>query len=115
MMYCRSCGNQLPDDAAFCNRCGTKVQVAEDYATRKSPLGRPNIQFDSNPQLPPTQFSNGPQPPLQQFGSNPQLPPQQFGSSPQLPSSWQTPTSSQSGQIFPPTPPSQPGRVSGAN
>src|SRR5712692_3340493 len=101
MMYCRSCGNQLPDDAAFCNGCGTRVQVDEDDATRK---GRPTIQFDSNPQFPPTQFS-----------SSPQLPPQQFGSSPQLPSSWQTPTSSQSGQMFPPMTPSQPGLSSGAN
>jgi len=24
MSYCTQCGNQLPDDATFCNKCGTK-------------------------------------------------------------------------------------------
>ena len=25
-MYCRYCGQQLPDDSAFCTKCGKKVQ-----------------------------------------------------------------------------------------
>ena len=25
-MYCRYCGQQLPDDSAFCSKCGKKVQ-----------------------------------------------------------------------------------------
>ncbi len=27
-MYCLKCGQQLPDDAAFCVKCGTKVTVS---------------------------------------------------------------------------------------
>src|SRR6266705_4416402 len=27
-MYCVKCGAQLPDDAAFCSRCGTKMNQA---------------------------------------------------------------------------------------
>ena len=25
MKYCQSCGKQLPDEAAFCDECGTRV------------------------------------------------------------------------------------------
>ncbi|MBP3469462.1 MAG: zinc-ribbon domain-containing protein, partial [Lachnospiraceae bacterium] len=27
MKTCPKCGNQLPDDAAFCNNCGEKMAV----------------------------------------------------------------------------------------
>ena len=26
-MFCKNCGNQLPDDALFCGSCGTKVEA----------------------------------------------------------------------------------------
>lgn len=26
-MFCRKCGEQLPDDAKFCGKCGTKVEL----------------------------------------------------------------------------------------
>lgn len=26
-MFCKNCGNQLPDNAVFCGSCGTKVEV----------------------------------------------------------------------------------------
>ena len=35
-MYCKSCGAALPDDAAFCPECGTKI--AEKRKPEKSPL-----------------------------------------------------------------------------
>ncbi|MDO4883294.1 MAG: zinc-ribbon domain-containing protein, partial [Oscillospiraceae bacterium] len=29
MAFCKHCGNQLPDDAAFCSNCGTPVDNAQ--------------------------------------------------------------------------------------
>lgn len=31
-MFCRKCGNEIPDDSVFCLKCGTKVEVAENKA-----------------------------------------------------------------------------------
>ena len=28
-MFCKKCGNQLPDGAMFCSKCGTKQDVSE--------------------------------------------------------------------------------------
>ena len=34
-MYCRYCGQQLPDDSAFCSKCGKKLEdpVTEEPET----------------------------------------------------------------------------------
>ena len=29
-MFCRKCGNEIPDDSVFCLKCGTKVEVVEN-------------------------------------------------------------------------------------
>lgn len=29
-MFCRKCGNEIPDDSVFCLKCGTKVEVADN-------------------------------------------------------------------------------------
>ena len=42
-MFCRSCGNQLADNAKFCNKCGTKVQVREEA------VGPPPVIPDPEP------------------------------------------------------------------
>ena len=37
MAFCKHCGNQLPDDAAFCSNCGTPVDNAQQ-------TGQQNVQ-----------------------------------------------------------------------
>ena len=29
-MYCSSCGNKLPEDARFCEKCGTPVHIGAE-------------------------------------------------------------------------------------
>jgi len=44
-MYCRYCGQQLPDDSAFCSKCGKKVQhdgnIAAEPVKQAAPLAIP--------------------------------------------------------------------------
>lgn len=41
-MFCKNCGNQLPDDAVFCGHCGTRVEsepaVQPAYAAPQEPV-----------------------------------------------------------------------------
>lgn len=39
-MFCAKCGKELPDNAKFCNACGTKVEVP----TQEEPAGNPEPQ-----------------------------------------------------------------------
>ncbi|MFL5695852.1 MAG: zinc ribbon domain-containing protein [Ktedonobacteraceae bacterium] len=101
-MYCHRCGNGLPNDAVFCNICGTRVLLTDQDMPGPSPLGKVTVQFgDSSPMTPPRLSGSLPYPPTQ-FGDNSpitppqfsglQYPPTQFGdSSPQLSSSQQYP------------------------
>ena len=41
-MYCYRCGNQIPDNSSYCNRCGTKIQtVVENVRRPKIPVPPP--------------------------------------------------------------------------
>lgn len=40
-MFCTSCGTALPENAAFCPGCGTKVQAAAAGSTAAAPAPRP--------------------------------------------------------------------------
>src|SRR5437016_10732851 len=114
-MYCHRCGNRLPNEAVFCNSCGTKVLLNDQDIPQPPPLGKVTVQFgDSSPMTPP-ELSSGPPYSAPQFGDNfrmtppqfssPPYPPTQFGDSspmtppqfssppyPQYPANWQVPT-----------------------
>ena len=44
-MFCLQCGNKLPEDAIFCNRCGTNVRPSDSGLRGQSPPGRITRQF----------------------------------------------------------------------
>lgn len=35
-MYCRNCGNELPENSAYCNKCGTKQDTATNTNTQSN-------------------------------------------------------------------------------
>lgn len=35
-MFCRKCGNEIPDDSVFCLKCGTKVEVSDNTVQEDS-------------------------------------------------------------------------------
>ena len=49
-MYCKHCGNKIPDDAIFCPNCGTKINCY-DCASGEDVSGRGNApqSFDRQP------------------------------------------------------------------
>ncbi|MBQ7003468.1 MAG: zinc-ribbon domain-containing protein [Oscillospiraceae bacterium] len=50
MAFCIKCGNELPDDAAFCNKCGQKILVTEDKTEQTKDTGEISSEndFDSS-------------------------------------------------------------------
>mgnify|MGYP000171924701 CR=1 FL=1 len=36
-MFCVKCGQQLPDDAIFCSRCGNKVSISSEEVSDPTP------------------------------------------------------------------------------
>lgn len=49
-MYCKHCGNKIPDDAIFCPNCGTKINCY-DCASGEDASGRGDApqSFDRQP------------------------------------------------------------------
>ena len=35
-MYCKNCGNELPESAKFCGKCGVKVETVVSDVNKKS-------------------------------------------------------------------------------
>jgi len=55
MPFCTACGNQNPDDARFCSRCGTKLATGDgpetpgpDEATATISIGTPPEKVDTS-------------------------------------------------------------------
>ncbi len=44
-MYCPGCGNELPDEAAFCKACGKRVNREVSFARRSKPLSSYDFVF----------------------------------------------------------------------
>lgn len=66
-MYCTRCGEKLENDAAFCEKCGTKVQDASSEATTK--LITP--ESNKNPDVSGLDVSAYPTTAQAPFGANP--------------------------------------------
>jgi len=43
-MFCRKCGSQLADDAAFCHKCGIPIAILEEYSPPPEPEPVANIE-----------------------------------------------------------------------
>lgn len=41
-MFCTNCGKELPDDAKFCNRCGTPRE--DEFVSASQPTQQPYMQ-----------------------------------------------------------------------
>ncbi len=63
MAFCKHCGNQLPDDAAFCSNCGTPVDNAQQ-------TGQQNVQQNAQ-QADQQTAQQAPQQPVQPQVMNP--------------------------------------------
>lgn len=51
-MYCAKCGNQLPDDALFCTKCGAKVNIGDQHNRNTSNMnGMPGRKLDQKAKL----------------------------------------------------------------
>ncbi len=84
-MFCRKCGNELPDGAKFCSKCGEQVRVAQQTPppVRQAPTGQqtppPVRQAPTGQQTPPPvrQAPTGQQtpPPVRQAPTGQQMPP----------------------------------------
>ena len=118
-MFCIQCGNKLPDDAMFCNGCGSTTKPSNQSAFGPMQSSRTTIQFDNHGQAIPPQMNSGPQALMSQFGAaqsgtnpnNQQLPPTQMAptqfasnpNNPQYPPMQTGLNQSGSGQQMPPT------------
>lgn len=49
MLYCKKCGNELPEDAKFCTKCGQKVEATQPQVATQNPV--PNQANQSNKKL----------------------------------------------------------------
>ena len=43
MKYCSNCGSQLPDNANFCNKCGTRMQAASTASTPQNEVKKKSL------------------------------------------------------------------------
>lgn len=75
-MNCRNCGNQLPDGAKFCNRCGAQQDLQPTNPPQRpyqQPAQQP-YQQNYQPPVQPQQTYQQPQQPYQQPAQSYQQP-----------------------------------------
>lgn len=80
-MFCSKCGNQIPENSAFCENCGTPVRIPEQ------PAGDASYQPKHEEQTEAPEYSQAPASPQEQFPDEPQQypnqPQQQYPNQPQ--------------------------------
>lgn len=42
-MFCRKCGNEIPDDSVFCLKCGTKVEISANKNHEEISMEKENV------------------------------------------------------------------------
>lgn len=50
MKYCSQCGAQLPDEALFCDSCGTRQQAARQSTTSQQTMRQSNTRRQVEPE-----------------------------------------------------------------
>ena len=80
-MFCSKCGNQIPENSAFCENCGTPVRIPEQPADAASYQPKHEEQTEA------PEYSQAPASPQEQFPDEPQQypnqPQQQYPNQPQ--------------------------------
>lgn len=66
-MFCKKCGNQIPDDASFCTYCGTRVDIIN------SPLKNETDEMASNSDMPQKENDRDKENSYTDSGSNKQI------------------------------------------
>jgi uncharacterized membrane protein YvbJ len=57
-MFCKNCGNQIPDNSAFCGKCGAKTEAAEQQVVQVPDDNIPKYNNTKKPVTDPLSVKN---------------------------------------------------------